>query len=51
MFAVVRNDDGYPVVLGIFFNEDDANAARDTEGSGHFVWKIDPNNIMKSIWT
>jgi hypothetical protein len=50
MFAVVRNDDGYPVLLGIFSNEDEAAAARDTAGHGHFVWKVSPKNLMKSIW-
>ena len=50
MFAVVRNDDGYPVVLGVFSNEEDAKAARDEEGRGHFVWKVSPKNLMKSIW-
>ena len=39
MFAVVRNDDGYPVVLGVFSNEDEAETARDTAGHGHFVWE------------
>ena len=43
MFAVVksewRND---PVILDLFSNEEDAEAARDAEGRGHFVWKISP---------
>ena len=42
MFAVVRNDDGYPVILDVYVKEEDAEAARDEEGSGYFVWKISP---------
>ena len=40
MFALVRNDDGYPVIIEIFFNIDDVRKARKWHGRGYFIEEI-----------
>jgi hypothetical protein len=37
LYLLVRNDDGYPVVLEVFSNEDEAKTERDRRGRGYFV--------------
>ena len=41
MFALVRNDDGYPVIIEIFSSKNAAEKAKKHEGSGYFIEEID----------
>ena len=41
MFALVRNDDGYPVIIEIFSNGTAAEKAKKHEGPGYFIEEID----------
>ena len=53
MFAVVRSEwRNDPVILDVYSDEEDAEAARDEKGRGHFVWKVSQRlcESMKSIW-
>jgi len=41
MFALVRNDDGHPVIIEIFSSKNAAEKAKKHEGSGYFIEEID----------
>ena len=41
MFALVRNDDGHPVIIEIFSSKTAAEKAKKHEGSGYFIEEID----------
>jgi hypothetical protein len=39
-FALVRNDDGHPVIIEIFPNRDAAEEAKKQKGPGYFIHNI-----------
>jgi hypothetical protein len=39
VYLLIRNDDGYPVVIGVYYDDDEVKAARDKRGPGYFIFK------------
>ena len=46
MYLLVRNDDGYPVIYGIFYDLVAAKVARDVLGRGDFIRRVRDGEVL-----